>query len=170
MPHYQVVVDEKEYDVQIEGTAGCYETVVNGRRHDISSQHLNETRSLLLIDGRSLEVDVTSDGATRNKIVFMRGMEIPVEVDDYHLAQLRKQAGIASGPAVDRVLKAPMPGLVLQVKVSPGDSVKKGQALLVVEAMKMENVVKATGDATVKAVKVSSGSSVERGDAIIEFD
>lgn len=66
-------------------------------------------------------------------------------------------------------LKAPMPGLILGVNVSEGQTVKKGDSLLVLEAMKMENVLKAPADAVVKAVKVQKGDRVEKNAVLIVF-
>ena len=100
----------------------------------------------------------------------MKGMEIPVSIEDYNLAKLRKRAGMKSGASVDKVLKAAMPGIVLDVKVKIGDKVKKGQPLLVLEAMKMENIIKAQGDGTVKAVYIKNGESVEKGNKLLEFE
>ncbi len=67
-------------------------------------------------------------------------------------------------------LKAPMPGLIYDLKVQVGDSVKKGDVLLILVAMKMENAIKASGDGVVKSIKVNTGESVEKGQLIIEFE
>jgi biotin carboxyl carrier protein len=68
------------------------------------------------------------------------------------------------------VVKAPMPGLVLRVQVKVGDAVKKGDALLVLEAMKMENVIKAEGEGIVKAIKVNEKQAVEKNTLLIEME
>jgi biotin carboxyl carrier protein len=67
-------------------------------------------------------------------------------------------------------IKAPMPGMVLKVLVTPGQQIRKGDGLLILEAMKMENVLKATADATVKAVKVEANTAVEKGAILIELE
>jgi len=67
-------------------------------------------------------------------------------------------------------LKAPMPGLVLTVDVQPGDQVKKGDKLLILEAMKMENVIKAEADVTVKSVKITPQTTIEKGELMLEFE
>ncbi|WP_224995904.1 acetyl-CoA carboxylase biotin carboxyl carrier protein subunit [Cesiribacter sp. SM1] len=66
-------------------------------------------------------------------------------------------------------IKAPMPGLILDIKVAPGDSVKKGDPLLILEAMKMENVLKSPGDGHVQAIAVKKGDSVEKNQVLIQF-
>lgn len=72
--------------------------------------------------------------------------------------------------AVLKELKAPMPGLVLQVLVKAGDRVKKNDPLLVLEAMKMENVIKCTGDAVVRTVHAQERSAVEKGQLLLSFE
>ncbi|MBK8500165.1 MAG: acetyl-CoA carboxylase biotin carboxyl carrier protein subunit [Flavobacteriales bacterium] len=67
-------------------------------------------------------------------------------------------------------LKAPMPGLVLNILVKPGDTVRKNDPVLVLEAMKMENVIKAPADAVVKAIAAEKGKPVEKGQLLISFN
>jgi biotin carboxyl carrier protein len=71
---------------------------------------------------------------------------------------------------VNTDLKAPMPGKVLDIVVSEGDEVKKGDAILILEAMKMENILKAEGDCIIKKVLVSTSQSVEKNQILIELD
>jgi biotin carboxyl carrier protein len=66
-------------------------------------------------------------------------------------------------------IKAPMPGLIIDLKIKAGDAVNAGDTLLILEAMKMENVIKAPASATVKSVKAKKGDSVEKGQILIEF-
>lgn len=67
-------------------------------------------------------------------------------------------------------IKAPMPGLVLDVAVQVGDSVAKGDKVLVLEAMKMENIIKASGDGIVARILVSKGQTVDKNQILIEFE
>ena len=67
-------------------------------------------------------------------------------------------------------VKAPMPGMILKVLVKPGQQINKGDGLLILEAMKMENVLKANGTATVKAIKVNERTAVEKGAVLIELE
>lgn len=67
-------------------------------------------------------------------------------------------------------VKAPLPGVVLSIKVKPGDVVKRGGLLLILEAMKMENEILAPQDGTVREILISSGASVNTGDALVVLD
>lgn len=72
-------------------------------------------------------------------------------------------------PAAPGAVTSPMPGTILDVKVKEGDEVKKGQVLMVLEAMKMENEIIASSDGKVKTVYVQKGASVNTGDPLVEL-
>ena len=77
-----------------------------------------------------------------------------------------KAAPAASGAAGAVKIAAPMPGKILGIKANVGDAVKKGQAIMILEAMKMENEIVATADGTVASINTTVGSSVEAGDIL----
>ncbi len=78
-------------------------------------------------------------------------------------AQKAQPAPASSAPAGGRNVTSPMPGTVLSIKVSPGQAVKRGQVLLILEAMKMENEIVAPCDGTVSSISVTEGASVTSG-------
>lgn len=85
--------------------------------------------------------------------------------------QLVKSLGLDKNSAQKlNNLKAPMPGLVLEVSVEVGQMVAKGDKVLILEAMKMENVLKSPGEGKVKAIKISKGQAVEKGQVLLEFE
>ena len=167
---YLVHVGETEFDIDIEYRSEKYYARINGKDVEISANKLGDSRSIMLMNGLSFEVDVRSDGYDAEKSVFVLGQEIPVEIENYNLAQLKKTAGMSSVSKMETTLRAPMPGMILDVKVARGDVVKKGDPLVIIEAMKMENIIKATGDGTIKAISVTAGKSVEKDDTILEFE
>lgn len=77
--------------------------------------------------------------------------------------------GVVSNLQVNEV-KAPMPGLLLEVNVSIGDEVKEGQTLLILEAMKMENSLTSPRNGTIKNIAIEKGSTVAKNDLLIEFE
>lgn len=103
-------------------------------------------------------------------------LQLRVNGTRYHMAirepidQLLEKMGlnISSVKKIDAI-KAPMPGLVLKVLVTEGQEIKKGDPVLILEAMKMENVFKAPADAVVKAIKVTERKAVEKGEILIEL-
>jgi len=170
MSRYLVKIDDKEFDIELKYNSDKYYALLNGKEFKIDSYKLGENRAVLLIEGKSLEVDVHSNGYDNRKTVFLKGTEIAVDIEDYNLAQLRKTVGLSSDKIIDKTVKAPMPGLILDVKVTAGDTVEKGQPLLIIEAMKMENIIKASGKAVVKEVLVKKGASVEKGSKLLELE
>ena len=84
-----------------------------------------------------------------------------------------KAAPVAQAPAAapaatgeGEAISSPMPGTILEVKVNVGDSVKKGQVLMILEAMKMENEIMAGTDGVITSIGVTKGASVQTGDAL----
>lgn len=102
--------------------------------------------------------------------------EITVEAlkdgEDFAPKAEEKKAAPAPAPAVTggTTVSAPMPGNILDVKVAVGQSVKAGETLLILEAMKMENEIQAPSDGKVASVLVSKGSSVETGAALVVLE
>ncbi|HWY98748.1 MAG TPA: acetyl-CoA carboxylase biotin carboxyl carrier protein subunit [Bacteroidia bacterium] len=84
--------------------------------------------------------------------------------------ELLERLGIGAKQHKVMHIKAPMPGLVIEIKVKPGDMVNKGDALLVLEAMKMENIIKAQAQAVVKKVHATKGTAVEKNQVLIEME
>jgi biotin carboxyl carrier protein len=72
--------------------------------------------------------------------------------------------------AVNTDVKAPMPGKVLSVMINVGDTVAKGDGIMILEAMKMENVLKAEGDCVIKSILIEAGQTVEKGQVMIELE
>ncbi len=112
-------------------------------------------------------VEVDSQG--KQLIVKVNGRTYPVILKDRFDAVLEKMGMTANSGARVNLVRAPMPGLIIALKVCDGDAVKAGDTLLILEAMKMENVIKAPGDAVVKSVKIAMGDGVEKNQVLIEF-
>ncbi len=170
MAHYLVNANGKEFDIVIEKSGDSYRAVVNGREQTVESSSTGKSKSVMLVDGNSHEISINSNGYDNSRLVTVGGIEIELEIDNFRLAQLKKAAGNGTGKAALKKIKAPMPGLILEVKVNSGEKVESGQLILVIEAMKMENAIKSSAAAVVKNVAVSKGQSVEKGDLLIEFE
>lgn len=122
----------------------------------------------LLLDAVSVPIVVERDSTGMWRLT-LEGVRYDIRVVDErtrHIAGLTGAAGTRAGPAV---LKAPMPGLVVRVLVTPGQTVEAGKGLVVLEAMKMENELRATTSGVVQRVVVSAGQPVEKGQPLVEF-
>ncbi len=124
----------------------------------------------ILEDGRAYRVEVVSaDPEKHTYTLRVNGKLQTVRLTDAY-ERLVEQLGLkAGGSQKQNTIKAPMPGLVLSVLVAPGQTVQKGDPLLILEAMKMENVLKAGSDGVVKTIAVQKGAPVEKGQLLIEL-
>ena len=124
----------------------------------------------IIRDGKGYNVDLLGINREKKKVELrINHMRYSFEVKDKYDELLEKLGmdGVGVGKVAE--IKAPMPGLVLDVMVSAGDEVKSDQPLLILEAMKMENVIKSPADNTVKKVEIIKGDSVEKNQVLISF-
>lgn len=121
--------------------------------------------------GRSLSALVLKEDREAGTVRIRIGAHCyTVRLEDER-SRLMQLLGIdRSARAMVRELKAPMPGLVLKLLVKEGDTVKKNDPLLVLEAMKMENVIKSAGDAVVKKIHAEERAAVEKGQLLLSFE
>lgn len=124
----------------------------------------------ILLEHKSYRAEVLqTDLAAKTMTLKINGHPIAVELKDKFDLLLEKMGMNATAGARINNIKAPMPGLIIDLKIKPGDLVKPGDQLLILEAMKMENIIKSPGEGTVKNVKVKKGDSVEKGQVLLEF-
>lgn len=164
---YQVKVNEKyNFVVQTENK----QFKVNNEVIKLDQIFLNQNSSHILYQNKSYLVEVVELIKEEKKaIIKINGNIYTLNVEDQY-DQLLKQLGM-DNLAVNKILqvKAPMPGLVLSVLVAEGDEVKKGDSLLVLEAMKMENMIKSPSDGIIKKIEVKPGNTVEKNELLISF-
>lgn len=124
----------------------------------------------LLLDNRAYRAELLEhDLRTKTYVFRIEGETYKVVLsDDYD--RLVDQMGLKAGLTTQaNDIKAPMPGLVLEIKVEEGQDVSEGEPLLILEAMKMENVIKAPADVTIKSIQCEKGQAVEKGALLIDF-
>ncbi|MFN6117364.1 MAG: biotin/lipoyl-containing protein [Flavobacteriales bacterium] len=123
----------------------------------------------LVHNGRSHRVLVLKEDRENNTVrMRIGGHTYTVKLQDEQ-SRLMRTLGLDKTSQRVTDSKAPMPGLVLNILVKPGDAVKKNDPVLVLEAMKMENVIKAPGDAVVATVPAEKGKAVEKGHLLVTF-
>ena len=122
----------------------------------------------LLIGGRSYEVDLLE--VEDAFMVLVDGQPFLVEIQDEQERRLRAAVGKEMVRAAKRTVAAPMPGKVVKLLVKPGDAVKAGDGVIVVEAMKMENELKAPAPGTIKEIRVAEGKTVSPGEVLVVIE
>ena len=152
-----------------------YTIEIDGRRFVIDVEEKGADRFGVQVDGRSFDVTL----AAREELGGDAPLQIvpsatPPAAGATRLsapAALVQSSATPSAPAASNgVLRAAMPGVILRVLVAPGATVRRGQDLAVLEAMKMENMIRAPQDATVAEVLVRPGQHVGHGEALVRLE
>jgi biotin carboxyl carrier protein len=122
-------------------------------------------------EGRSYKVELElADYANKYFELRIDGFRHRVRLSDPYDV-LVQRLGLAK-KAVHHAneIKAPMPGLIREVLVSPGQELHAGDAVLILEAMKMENIIKTPGDGRIAEIRAAAGAAVEKGQVLVVFD
>ncbi len=145
------------------------EIVVDGVPHQVSLEAVNRgTTYSILIDGQSYEAYV--DRREGVYYVEIGSERHAITVEDERLGRLKHLVGAGSAQGGEIALKAPMPGLVVTVRVEPGQTVEQGQGVVILEAMKMENELRAPRPGVVKAIRCRPGQAVNMGETLLTIE
>lgn len=154
---YITIIDEKEYLVEI---LDENHVAINGELYDVDFFSIgNHQVYSLLLNNESHEVYVYPDGNSWQ--VFFRGESYCALVEEEMERRLRMVLGSKIVETSEIPIKAPMPGLVVAIPVNDGQEVSKGDVLVILESMKMQNELKAPRSGVVSRIRVNSGEGVE---------
>lgn len=144
--------------------------MVDGKPLQWDLAQLSDGYFHILHDDKSYRAEVVkADKVSKTFIIKINNHIHTVEAKDKFDMLLEKLGMSNAHSGKVNNIKAPMPGLIINMKVQVGDTVKAGDPLLILEAMKMENMLKSPGDGVVKSVKVKKGDTVEKNQVLIEF-
>jgi biotin carboxyl carrier protein len=165
---YIVEIAGKRIEVAVEGD----QVSVNGAPAETARlSEIEGTPVRLVTIGNAVHrVMARRDGQRGSYSLRIDGRRFAVDALDERTRAIRDMSVAASGPAGPMPVKAPMPGLMVRINVKVGDEVVAGQAVAVMEAMKMENELRAPAAGRVKAVHASVGQAVEKGAMLVEFE
>ncbi len=160
---YITTVDGKEYLIEVVDEKHIR---VGDRLLAVDFESVNgQPVFSVILDGKSYESFISeSDEGWQ---VLMRGKQYQITVEDEREKRLRAAAGGGVAEGGEFNLKAPMPGLVVAIPVSEGQEIKKGQVLIILESMKMQNELKSPKDGIVERIRVKAGESVEQKQALL---
>jgi acetyl/propionyl-CoA carboxylase alpha subunit len=156
-----------------------YSINAGGHQFEIAASQINqldiiqtgsEAYHLLLNDMSCIGKVTTLNADAKKYLVQIYGEKIEVQISTPVDKVIEKMGYGKSGSVQQKQLKAPMPGMVLEVAVAAGDNIKAGDKLVILEAMKMENVLQASADAVIKKVHVGRGEAVEKGQLLLEME
>ena len=165
---YVVEINGERVHVELDGS----HAIVNGERHAVNLQAVSGTPVRLVRIGEAMHrvtsrrQPQTGRGAYTLDVDGFRYEALALDERTRTIRDLSAKSEAASGPAP---LKAPMPGLVVRIAIAVGDTVAAGQALVVVEAMKMENELRAAAPGVVTAIRAVQGTAVEKGALLVEL-
>ncbi|MEM7799707.1 MAG: acetyl-CoA carboxylase biotin carboxyl carrier protein subunit [Chloroflexota bacterium] len=161
---YITTINNKEFIIDINDDSN--EITINDQAYSIDLTQLNARNLVsMIINNRSLEAAVINPERDEWN-VLLDGEVYNITVKDERAYRLAKARGELEADSGTVPTKSPMPGVIVKIPVAPGDEVKKGDAVVILESMKMENELRATRDGFVLDVKVSAGDSVEK-DAVL---
>lgn len=171
----EIEVGGRVHQVRVERVHDAFEVDVDGQRYLVDSAPVDETTLSLLVRGEtneSYEVGLAERATAGEFDVHLRAGVVYTRVNGGSASRLRRSSGadpFAAAGGIQQIV-APMPGRIVRVLVAPGEEVTARQALVVVEAMKMENELRAPRAGRVREVLAEPGTSVDSGRPLVVLE
>lgn len=163
---YSVSINKEIFKVEKDGE----DLLVNGTPLHWDLKKINSTAFHILLNQVSHSVELLHMDPEQKMLTIKLNNKVSSILVKDRFDLLLEKLGMNQkvGTQINDI-KAPMPGLILDIRVKVGDSISKGDPLLVLEAMKMENILKSASEGEVKAILVGKGDSVEKNQVLIQF-
>jgi biotin carboxyl carrier protein len=165
---YWVSIGEKEFPVDLNESDGRTVAVIDGHEVELSIEEGGPGIYTLLVNGQPW--DLAAAPRPRGFGIVLRGVPFDAQVENERQHRLSSADALKPMAEGRITLRAPMPGLVVQVDVDESDQVERGQRLVVLEAMKMENDIKAPRAGRVEKVLVKKGETAEQGQLLLVLE
>lgn len=163
---YHAQTEGKSFTIQV-GDDGTW---VNNEKLEWDLVELGNGQFHIRYQNQSYPAEIIKiDRETKTVDLKVRGHRYLVRLKEDMDILMEKMGMNGTGAGKVNAIKAPMPGLIIDLRVQEGAEVQAGDPLLILEAMKMENIIKSPGKGTVKKLKIKKGDSVEKGQVLIEF-
>jgi pyruvate carboxylase subunit B len=178
-PLYTATIGGRDYKIQVTSEKTLE---VNGKECEFDFSEAEGSTFSLIVSQRSYTIDLARVDLVKGKELnndgqlgkvtrlSVNGRHYDVGISDQRTLFLRSFLAKARAQGGTEVVRAPMPGLISRIEATAGQELKKGQGLLVLEAMKMENEIRAHSDCRVRAIHVARGKPVEKGEPLVTIE
>jgi biotin carboxyl carrier protein len=164
----KVIIDGQELDVFIDSLDG--KGKFEGKPFNIDIDRAPGHFYHLEKDGKIYNVQILPGDDDKKPKIRVNGLSYDSELIDKY-DELVKKLGMENLTKVEiKELKSPMPGLVIKLDVKAGDVIAKGDPIMILEAMKMENIIKSRGEGKIAEVLVKQGQAVEKNELLVRFE
>lgn len=157
---YTTIINEEHFEVEIQRDGSV---LVNGKRYDVDFLELGSSLYSIIRDTDSKELAIDGDQGEYELLLEGRLYEARV-LDPRSMLMLSRKGGLQLDSGE---LHAPMPGLIVDVLVKAGDTVEKGDTVVILESMKMQNELKAPGAGTVQSISTEAGATVDKNQLLL---
>lgn len=163
---YKVTVNKKEFQAEFDRNR----MEISGKKFEADILEYKKGKFHILHDNKSISAElVEMNLEEKTFLIKVNNNTYSISVRDKYDELLREMGIDATAGKKINDIKAPMPGLVLNVLVENGQSIQKGDGILILEAMKMENVLKAPSDCIVRKIRIAKGDKVEKNQIMIDL-
>lgn len=172
------IVDQQEHRIIVddhESTDGAYSVELDGKMYHVDAQTMPSEIVSALIENKSYDVDLDDQDQSNDPLdgrlgVRVRGRVVRLEMLEHRRKKMKDAATAHFAHSGVLQIKSPMPGKILRYVVEEGQAVVKGQGLVVVEAMKMENELQSPKDGVVKSISSQPGATVDGGTLLLVIE
>lgn len=163
------LIEDHKHSIELNAAADTAVAVIDGRRYEIEFSHPEPGVILIKHEGKVFEASVSRlPGEPDLFQIYIGGRDVEVKIiDRKRLRDSASESAASDGPAQ---IKANMPGKVVRLLASVGTAVEKGDGILIVEAMKMQNEMKAPRSGILREIRVGEGSTVSAGDTLATIE
>lgn len=163
---YITTIGEQEYTIDINDDKTI---VVDGEAFELDSQGLaNTALNSIILNGQSFDVDISEHDDLYQ--VMLKGLMYDVQVEDQRTRRLAGMKRSMSETVGEALIKAPMPGIIVEIPVEVGQAVSKGDVVIILESMKMQNEFKSPKDGNIKSIRVKMGDKIDQNTVMLSVD
>lgn len=144
-----------------------YQLKINGNDYNVVVKEVEDSTAEVEVNGTPYHVEYEKPITKQAKKTIKSVTPVARPAATPAAAPVSKPAAAPAAGGAGATVTSPLPGIILDIAVKEGDAVKKGQKLIVLEAMKMENIIESTADGTVTSIKVNKGDSVLEGAPLV---